>query len=84
MQTCFPMMSVPQIGHQYLIVQILMLLLNVLISGLEPWKRVRVHVQSAPWITSEFMSLREARGYHCHQYSKCPCEHHQAIKKEAQ
>ena len=49
-----------------------------------PFKRIRTRINSAPWVTGEFLSLIDAREYAAKQYSKCPCQLHLDKKKEAQ
>ena len=46
-----------------------------------PWKRVRVRWNSAPWVTSEFLSMIDRRRYHQKLFNKCPCAFHQNLKK---
>ena len=49
-----------------------------------PFKKIRTRINSAPWLTGEFLSLIDAREYASKQYSKCPCQLHLARKKETQ
>ena len=55
-----------------------------IINDLLPFKRIRTRINSAPWVTGEFLSLIDAREYKNSQYNKCPCQHHLEQKKEAQ
>ncbi len=55
-----------------------------IINDLLPFKRIRMRINSAPWITNEYLSLIDNREYKAGQYRKCPCEHHLLEKKEAQ
>ncbi len=47
-----------------------------------PYKRIRVRIKSAPWITHEFFSLLNMRKYKGKCYKKCPCELHLNEKKK--
>ncbi len=49
-----------------------------------PWKKIRVRVNSAPWVTNEFHSTLDARRYHTRIFNRCPCEPHLQNKKQAQ
>ncbi len=48
-----------------------------------PKKRIRVRASTAPWVTSEFLSLLDRRAYVCKLFDKCPCHFHRALKAEA-
>ena len=48
-----------------------------------PWKQLRTRIQSAPWVTTEFLSMCYRREYCAKQYKKCPCDDHLLMKLSA-
>ncbi len=48
-----------------------------------PWKKLRVRKNNAPWVTSEFLSLKDRREYLAKKYRDCPCPEHHALKLQS-
>ena len=48
-----------------------------------PWKYVRVRKYSAPWVSSEYLSLVDRREHCAQLYRKFPCRYHLELKKQA-
>ena len=47
-----------------------------------PLKRIRVRINSSPWITSEYLSMTDRRSYLSKLFDKCPCEFYLNLKKD--
>ena len=46
-----------------------------------PLKRVLCRIDSAPWVTCEYLSFRDRSSYFASLYDKCPCHLHDLLDK---
>ncbi len=49
-----------------------------------PLKCSQCCIESAPWITTEYLSFRDRSTYYSSLYDECPCYYHNLLKKDAQ